>query len=353
MNAFKIIGCGLLYLVLAGISCWATEQSLHLLLPAGWPEILVWGITIAFFVVASLGTALIVDSLSSPTFIDNRNLKLCGGIILVIFFWLIMSMPTNTHTFFYNDKIGSVITKDIETTNKYLTQIVDKGTSSSLVLDSAGVEIKDAVEEERGHIVRQFNGDEPPYKRGNGEKISQHIENVNKILKSNIKQNLNYNSADPTILNEYQIAIDNALADALKTHTISNESVQAASKQRRRLSALNDSIQDHITTGSLSDAEIRQCEKELKDGYNIIATNKVFIDFDKNSDDEIVYTKENVETRTKRMASVIDVFFVDFLSGKYPASFWYYVLLSILVDIAAFIFFDIFFSSAFKNDDYN
>ena len=353
MKAFKIIGCGLLYLVLAGISCWATEQSLHLLLPAGWPDILVWGITIAFFVIASLGSALIVDSLSSPTFIDNRNLKLCGGVILVIFFWLIMSMPTNTHTFFYNDKIGSVITKDIETTNKYLTQIIDRGTSSSLVLDSAGVEIKDAVEEERGHIVRQFNGDEPPYKRGNGEKISQHIENVNKILKSSIKQNLNYNSADPTILNEYQIAIDNALADALKTHTISNESVQAASKQRRRLSALNDSIQDHITTGSLSDAEIRQCEKELKDGYNIIATNKVFIDFDKNSDDEIVYTKENVETRTKRMASVIDVFFVDFLSGKYPASFWYYVLLSILVDIAAFIFFDIFFSAALKNDDYN
>ena len=53
------------------------------------------------------------------------------------------------------------------------------------------------------------------------------------------------------------------------------------------------------------------------------------------------------------MASVIDVFFVDFLSGNYPASFWYYVILSILVDIAAFIFFDIFFSAAFKNNNYN
>lgn len=47
------------------------------------------------------------------------------------------------------------------------------------------------------------------------------------------------------------------------------------------------------------------------------------------------------------MASVIDVFFVDFLQGKYPASFWYYVILSILVDIAAFIFFDI----AFKRNE--
>lgn len=56
MGKFRVLGCGLAYIVLAGISCWATEQSLHLLLPAGWPEILVWGITIAFFVVASIGT---------------------------------------------------------------------------------------------------------------------------------------------------------------------------------------------------------------------------------------------------------------------------------------------------------
>lgn len=48
------------------------------------------------------------------------------------------------------------------------------------------------------------------------------------------------------------------------------------------------------------------------------------------------------------MSSVIDVFFVDFLKGKYPGSFWYYVILSILVDMAAFIFFDITFFN--KND---
>ena len=357
MKAFKIIGCGLLYLVLAGISCWATEQSLHLLLPAGWPEILVWGITIAFFVVASIGTALIVDSLISPDFIDNRNLRLWGGLVLVFFFWLLMSMPTNTHTFFYNDSIGSVITKDIETTNNYLDQIVDRGTSSSLVLDSVGIKTKDAVEKERGHIVRQFNGDEPPYKRGNGKEISRHIENINKILKSDIKQNPNYNSADPSILNGYQVAIDKALEDALKTHTISKQSVQSARNQRKRLTQLNDSIRDNIATGNLSEAEIKQCVTELNEGYKIVSTNKHFIDFDKNSDDEKVYAnaekKVIVDTRTKRMASVIEVFFVDFLSGKYPASFWYYVMLSILVDIAAFIFFDIFYSSVFKNNNYN
>lgn len=348
MSKFRIIGSGIAFLILAGISCWATEKSLHMLLPAGWPEISVWGITIAFFIVASIGTKLIADSLMSDDFVDNRKGKLWGGIILVVFFWLIMSMPTNTHTFFYNDKIGSVISKDIETTNKYLQQIVDLGTSSTFVLDDEGKIMKDAVEEQRRHIVAQFNGDEAPFKRGNGKKIGEHLEIINKILNSSIQQDPRYNSQDPSILNEYQVEINKALINALRTHTISDQSVQSAKRQKRRLMALNDSIQDHIASTSLTEAEIRQCEKELKDGYNIIETNKTFIQFDKNSDDEEIYTKENAETRTKRLSSVIDVFFVDFLQGKYPGSFWFYVILSILVDIAAFIFFDIAFMK--KND---
>ena len=312
-----------------------------MLLPAGWPEILVWGITIAFFVVASIGTKLIADSLMSNEFVENRKGKLWGGIFLVVFFWLIMSMPTNTHTFFYNDKIGSTVSKDIQTTNNYLQQIIDMGSAATPVLDEQGKKMKDDVEEQRRHIVAQFNGDEPPYKPGNGKEIGKHLEIINKILNSSIQQVLPYNSQDPTILNGYQVEINKALSHALRTHTISEQSVQAAKKQKKRLSALNDSIQDHIASISLTEEEIRQCEKELKDGYNIVSTNKTFIQFDKNSDDEEVYTKENAETRTKRMSSVIDVFFVDFLKGKYPGSFWYYVIISILVDIAAFIFFDI------------
>lgn len=335
-------------MILAGISCWATEQSLHLLLPTGWPEVLVWGITIAFFVVASLGTKMIADTLNSPAFIDNRKVKLFGGILLVIFFWLLMSMPTNTHTFFYNDKIGSVITKDIETTNKYLTQIITKGTASeTLVLDAKGKMIKDSVEDLRTHIVAQFNGDEAPFQAGNGPIIGEYLKQINKILNANIQQDPNRYSKDKSIINRYHVEIDRALFDVLKAHTISAQSVDAARTQKRRLMALNDSIKDHISTGNVSDAEIKQCETELGKGYGVIANNRIFVDFDTDTDDEIVYTKENADTRTKRMASVIDVFFVDFLQGKYPASFWYYVILSILVDVAAFIFFDI----AFKKDD--
>lgn len=335
------IGSSLAFCILAGISCWATEQSLHLLLPTGWPRILVWGITISFFIVASMGTMLIVDSLNSTDFIDNRKLKLWGGTILVLFFWLIMSMPTNTHTFFYNDQIGSVITKDIKTTNLYLQQLIDKGSGNIKVLDDDGKKIKDNVEEQRTHIVAQFNGDEPPYKRGNGQKIGKHLMKINLILNSSIQQDVRYNSSDITILNSYHAQINKALEQALKPHCINNQSINDAKLQIKRLEAIRDSIDNQITIGQLSETKIKQVESLLKEGYTIIYNNQKFIDFEKNTGDKEVYTTENTETRTKRLASVIEVFFIDFIGGKYPASFWYYVILSILVDIAAFIFFDI------------
>ena len=51
--------CG--FAIFAAVSCWATAESLHLLLPS-WPIFMCWAVTIGFFVIASIGTKLIVDS---------------------------------------------------------------------------------------------------------------------------------------------------------------------------------------------------------------------------------------------------------------------------------------------------
>ncbi len=144
------------------------------------------------------------------------------------------------------------------------------------------------------------------------KQIAAHLEKINKILNSSIQQDPRYNSTDPSILNAYQVEINKALSHALRTHTISEQSVKAAKRQRNRLFALNDSIQDHIASASLTEERFANAKKSFKDGYNIIASNRTFVQFD-NAGDEELYTKENAETRTKRMASVIDVFFVDFL----------------------------------------
>ena len=213
-------------------------------------------------------------------------------------------------------------------------------------LDATGKEIFDKVEELRRKIVTEFNGDGPTGKRGNGKQIGLYLEEINKILNSNIQQDPRYNSSDSEILNKYHAEINVALNSALKPHTITASTVSKARTEKNRLTAMNDSIQIALAVGNISEEEIKQVEKLLADGYNTIQSNNQFVEFDSTTDDEEVYTRENGVTRTKRMSSVIEVFFVDFLQGKYPSSFWYYVILSILVDIAAFIFFDI----AFKEE---
>ena len=144
------------------------------------------------------------------------------------------------------------------------------------------------------------------------KQIAAHLEKINKILNSSIQQDPRYNSTDPSILNAYRVEINKALSHALRTHTISEQSVKAAKRQRNRLFALNDSIQGRYRLCKSYRRGDSPMRKELKDGYNIIASNRTFVQFD-NAGDEELYTKENAETRTKRMASVIDVFFVDFL----------------------------------------
>jgi hypothetical protein len=112
----------LAFIAFAAISCWATAESLHLLLPS-WPIAFCWVVSVGFFIMASLGTKMIVDSLNQNVYIEKRGVMLVGGIILVILFWLICVMPTNTHTFFFRNKINEKVDLDITTTKKYLSDI--------------------------------------------------------------------------------------------------------------------------------------------------------------------------------------------------------------------------------------
>ena len=127
----------LLYLVafaaLAGVSCWATAESLHMLLNT-WPVVFVWVVTIAFFIIASLGTKMIVDSLNQNVYVEKRGLKLIIGIIITLIFWLVCSMPTNTHTFFYRSVANSIAKDDIQTTVGYLKQLENDTQTETKIL---------------------------------------------------------------------------------------------------------------------------------------------------------------------------------------------------------------------------
>ena len=79
------------------------------------------------------------------------------------------------------------------------------------------------------------------------------------------------------------------------------------------------------------------CEK-LNTAYNTVKKNRDFVNFSSKVD-EAAYTADTPITKVKRMISVVDVW-KDFMAGQYAGyGFGLWVLGSILVDVAAFIFF--------------
>ncbi len=334
-------GSLVIYLILAGISCWATEHSFHLLI-SFMPEIFIWGLTIAFFIVASIGTKMMVDGLNKDIYLENRRRTFWMGTALACFFWLLMSMPTNTHTFFYNHKIGNTLQDDIAATSAYLKQIGNKEN-----IDSSYYAFHDEVMELRNNLTNEFNGNGPSGKMGNGKFVQDWLDKINAKFQAEgvrpIPTELPFNSSDSKILIKYQNGIASALerVQYKEKYRVSTREAQQASELLEELNILDEAISDLVATDEIQHREdvVTQAEGVLSNAYACVKSNARFVKFTSDADKEL-YTQDNLETRTKRMLSVIDVW-IDFIGGKYPLSFLFYVLVSILVDIAAFIFFDL------------
>lgn len=121
------------------------------------------------------------------------------------------------------------------------------------------------------------------------------------------------------------------------TPTNDNHQKQAASNYKN-LELVKKYIDDG--TMDLNDAnDVKKVCDKLNEAYATIRTYEQFVDF-KNETDRNAYTASNAVTKVKRMLSVFDVW-KDFLNGEYAGhGFLFWVIISILVDIAAFIFFN-------------
>ena len=167
-NILKIISV-FAFIALAAVSCWATQESLHLLLPS-WPQAICWIVTVAFFIIASVGTKLIVDSLNQNVYIEKRGMKLLGGILIVLVFWLMFSMPTNTHTFFYRNAIGSIASEDITTTKGYLDQLKNNTLTEKKIQDKQ-TEVSNEIWSKFAELEAEIKNDANPGMGPNAKRI--------------------------------------------------------------------------------------------------------------------------------------------------------------------------------------
>lgn len=348
-NYLKIVWV-LAFVAFAAVSCWATAESLHLLLPS-WPVIMCWIVTVGFFIIASWGTKMIADSLNQNIYMEKRGVNLIGGIIIVLVFWLLCSMPTNTHTFFYRNLIDQKVTTDIAATQGYLSQIKDN-TVTEARIQARCAEVENQINTKLQSLEAEIKN---PLNPGNGpetEKILGEIAQILGVAKINKlsakgnsvqERNVLYDAYRATILT----MLENKKMNIVKEMTPSNGNYRkVAEKDYKNLEL----TKQYIDGGqlSLTDADdVKTVCNNLNQGYSTIKTYQQFVDF-KNETDKEAYTAANPETKVSRLLSVYDVW-VDFLAGKDSGglAFVFWIVISILVDVAAFIFFDI----AFKKTD--
>ncbi len=339
------------FLAFAGVSCWATAESLHMLLPT-WPSVFCYVVTIGFFIIASLGTKMIVDSLNQNIYLEKRGLRLIGGILIVLVFWLVCSMPTNTHTFFYRSVANGIAKDDIGMTRGYLNQLVND------------TQIEDQIRKKQTEL---------------DNKIKAKLTDLETEIKNEVNPGFGPHAKE--ILRQFADLLDVPKVDPISyTGGASNEKREKLVKQyRTKIYALEDTKKDAIRA-SMTATNKDQYQKEaqtavtniqyiadeknnnpsalnsvdfahevdnrLLTGYATIKTYNNFVSFDNETDKER-YTTLHPITKIKRLMSVFDVW-KDTFKGLYKGhGFIFWILISILMDIAAFIFFDL----AFKKED--
>ena len=355
-NSYTKAAMVALYLAFAAISCWATAESLHLLLP-DWPQVAAWVVTIGFFVIASWGTKMITDSLNQNIFMEHRGLKLTGGIFIVLVFWLLCSMPTNTHTFYYRSHVKEIVTQDVSATKGYLAQIKD-GTKTEKDINDSISHITTLVTVKRGELDAEILNDGNP---GVGPKAKKILGDLATLLHVKEIELLSHRDTSPQskelLRKAYGYKIETLLQNYTKlirqSMTPKNHEHQVVAKRDwKNLDKIERAINPQDTTVKrkldLNDAEdMTIICNALNTGYSTIKQYNEYVDFSKNPEDKAKYTAENPQTKVARLLSVYDVW-GDFLkdeAGGLHFAFW--IFISVLIDIAAFVFFDI----AFKKED--
>lgn len=313
------------------------------------PEVAVWAMTIVFFVLASYAVKLIFDAIKNDGSLSHPKAQLWGGVALLIFTWIIISLPTNAHTFFYRLKIGDVATDDLKATKVYSQQLKDR-----VVTDSAYYAIEEKVLEEWTQFEHEVKAGVTG--SGIGQYAAQHIAKINQMLGAEYMiptpQNTNKaNDAQNTqLINYWKNKYIGPSLDKLKCDKfqVSNVAVREATKDVANIEAMEDSIHSYILTSKISSSEaeplIKQTEGVLIVAYTNIKSNNQYVAF-QNEDDKEQYTADPLETKTTRFLNPYSVAY-DYFSGKIPFTFTFWLLLSILIDVAGFFFFDM----AFKKE---
>ncbi|MBK7094453.1 MAG: hypothetical protein IPH57_05105 [Saprospiraceae bacterium] len=338
------------------ISCWATVESLHMLLPT-WPIPIFWIATIGFFVLASIGSKLIVTSFNQNIRVDYRGWQLIGGTIMLVVFWILFSLPTNTHTFFYKSVINDVLVRDLTETKSKLQNLENEGDAKKII-DQEKADFRHKINAMFSKFAAEINNPGNLGWADKAEAVIIEIEaELGKIQRLRLRANTHSGRQELIVAMGNQIdKMVESKIENVYNQRITNVNNALDKPQIKKLIAEIQSVQNKLQAMPNKNGE--PSEKTgivLSQSYKIIDnySDVLINEFDKTHSDKLKLAKEDKKafsgvSRTEKMHSVIEVW-KDFFNGKYTGrGFIFWILIAALVDIAGFIFFGI----AFKKDEF-
>ncbi|MFZ1705310.1 MAG: hypothetical protein WAT79_13260 [Saprospiraceae bacterium] len=338
------------------ISCWATVDSLHLLLPS-WPKFIFWIATVGFFVLAAIGSKLIVDSFNMRVRVDQRGWRIIGGIILLLIFWIFFLLPTNTHTFFYRSAIKDILVRDLTETKTKLQNLENEGDAGTIIAQEKA-DFRRKIDGMFAKFASEINnpGDLGWAKKAESVIIELEGE-LGKIQRLKLKTNTLRGRND--LISEMRVQVEKLLESKIKNtydQRLININKALDKPQIKKLIREIEFVQNKMQMKPKdNDEPTEKTNIILSQAYKIIDkySDVLINEFEKSHPDKIKLAKEDKiyfsgVSKTERMRSVIEVW-KDFFSGKYSdRGFIFWILIAAIVDIAGFIFFDI----AFKRRDF-
>lgn len=335
-NNFLKLGAGVLWLAVSIASCYLTVESFYLL--TGWSRWLLWIMASAFFVLSSVGMTFIYDSLNSNSDLRNDERTPCfvTGLLIVLAFWGIFSLPTNAHTLYLQENAIEVVKKDLTKAQKELDNLSNR----EIAIIDQDQKIKNVRTLLSDLEVEYLN----PSRRGLGWRCDTIIARIENEL-SNTEEKFKIDKSRGRTAKESFEHIERQVENKLENSVIKDltERFNISEEHQIQMKATSRKINNllkHIDKMNPSTA-VEKSQKPLESACSLLET----------------YTKKAEHkfdnTETAKLKNVYGVLFSWFRGDLKGQGFAIWFVISILIDLAGFLFATIAFRNTISKKIFN
>lgn len=345
-NKFLRIFALVAFVAFAAVSCWSTTESLFLTLEnAQIPKWVFWIAVVGLYVLTSICFKMVVDSFNQNIYVEHRTVKFVIGFLGMIVLWIAFSMPTNSHTFFYKQMAKSTAVKEMKHVD---VQLEDLSNEEAFLTsyNAKWNEFQSGVAMDLDQLKHEIDN---PQRYGFGPEAEAKLAKIEDdfSLKTGTITRRGTRNTKKEERNAVCQYYDNVVKEQLEVKKEQHdlEVAKALADFRQRMANVGP-IRSAIKT-TLDQLDDPKYDKEavLKNARTVIGRAYAELESQFNG----LYKYDETIYRSDRLVKVTKVW-GDYFKGRFSNTdftLWYWILLAVIVDIAAFAFFSI----AFKKED--